>query len=83
VAHLTQLTHKGKIKWDEDATKSFNLLQNIFNIIPIVIHVNPLIPFFLEVDASNFTHGVVLFNMGGMNDCILLDSIQGSFQLLK
>jgi len=64
VAPFTQLTHKGKIKWDEDAMKSFKLLINIFTIIPIVIHVNPPIPFFLEVDASNFTHGVVLFQYG-------------------
>jgi hypothetical protein len=61
VTPLTQLTHKENMKWDEDATKAFKLLKNIFTIIPIVIHVNPPIPFFLEVDASNFTHGVMLF----------------------
>jgi len=61
VAPLTQVTHKEKIKWDEDAMKAFKLLKNIFTIIPIVIHVNPPIPIFLEVDASNFTHGVLLF----------------------
>jgi hypothetical protein len=59
---LNQLTHKTSkpFAWNNSAQKSFDHLKKAFTSAPILVHVNPLHPFIIETDASDFTLGAIL-----------------------
>lgn len=58
---LTKLTHKDKpFAWTPEADKAFNLLRQAFTSAPILIHADPLKPYIMEADASDFALGAVL-----------------------
>ncbi len=80
MAPLTQVTHKEKIKWDEDAMKAFKLLKNDFTTTPMQTCQNH---FLLKQMFQILLLVSCYFNVEMMNDCILLDSTQGSFQHLQ
>ncbi|XP_016357100.1 uncharacterized mitochondrial protein AtMg00860-like [Sinocyclocheilus anshuiensis] len=49
-----------KLKWTEDAAKAFNTLKVSFTTAPILRHPDPILPFVVEVDASDSGIGAVL-----------------------
>jgi len=60
VVPLRWLICKDYLNWNQEAEKVFQTLKKAFTTAPILIHPNFSKPFFMEVDASNFTLGVVL-----------------------
>lgn len=41
-----------KLKWNEEANQAFNALKERFKTAPILKHLDPDLPFVVEVDAS-------------------------------
>jgi hypothetical protein len=60
VTPLTRLTYKDKLEWSEGTNQAFQNLKIAFTTAPIMIHPDVSKPFFLESDASNYTHGAVI-----------------------
>jgi hypothetical protein len=59
---LTQLLKKNtKFEWTEACTKALDRIINTLTMAPILTHLNPEKPFELEVDASNYAMGAILF----------------------
>jgi hypothetical protein len=63
-APLTRLIGKDKFVWDEKVEEAFEALKKAFISAPILVHADSSKPFFLEVDASNFTLNSVLSQYG-------------------
>jgi hypothetical protein len=62
VKPLTQLLKKDtKFKWTEGCTKALDRIINILTTEPILTHPDPEKPFELEVDASDYATGAILF----------------------
>jgi hypothetical protein len=62
VKSLTQLLKKNiKFMWIENCTKALNRIINILTTKPVLTHPNPKKPFKLEVDASDYATGAILF----------------------
>jgi hypothetical protein len=62
VKPLTQLLKKGvKFEWTEACTKALDRIVNILTSEPVLTHPDPEKPFELEVDASDYTTGAILF----------------------
>jgi hypothetical protein len=60
--HLTDLTQKGVVfKWEEHHAAALNSLIRRVTSVPVLGCLNPERQFFLEVDASAFALGAVLF----------------------
>jgi hypothetical protein len=59
---LTKLTQKSAkpFTWTDGAEKSFVHLKKAFTSAPILAHANPLNPFIVETDASDFALGAIL-----------------------
>jgi hypothetical protein len=64
VIPLTRLTGKDKFVWDEKVEEAFETLKKAFTSVPILVHADFSKWFFLEVDASDFALGSVLFQYG-------------------
>jgi hypothetical protein len=59
---LTQLLKKHvKFVWTESCTKVLNRIINILTTKPVLTHSDPKKPFELEVDASDYATGAILF----------------------
>jgi hypothetical protein len=62
VKPLTQLLKKNtKFVWTEVCMKALDRIINILTTAPVLTHPNPEKPFELEVDASNYATGAILF----------------------
>jgi hypothetical protein len=62
VKPLTQLLKKGiKFEWTEACTKALDRIINILTTEPVLTHLDPEKPFELEVDASDYATGAILF----------------------
>jgi hypothetical protein len=62
VKPLTQLLKKNvKFMWTETCTKALDRIINILTIEPVLTHFDPEKPFELEVDASDYATGTILF----------------------
>jgi hypothetical protein len=62
VKPLTQLLKKGiKFEWTETCTKALDRIINILTSEPVLTHPDPEKPFELEVDASDYATGAILF----------------------
>ena len=59
----TRLTCKDKLDWNSGAEKAFQLLKAAFTTTPILVHPDFSKPFFMEIDASNFSLGAVLLEL--------------------
>ena len=59
---LTQLLKKGEpFLWTTTCTKALDRIIDILTLEPVLTHPDPNKPFELEVDASNFATGAILF----------------------
>jgi hypothetical protein len=62
VKPLTQLLKKNtRFEWTNICTKALDKIINILTTEPILTHSDPKKPFELEVDASNYATGAILF----------------------
>src|SRR6266852_8495757 len=62
VKPLTQLLKKDtKFLWTPSCTKALDKIIHILTFEPVLTHPDPEKPFELEVDASDYTTGVILF----------------------
>jgi hypothetical protein len=62
VKPLTQLLKKNvKFVWTEICTKALDRIINILTTEPVLTHPDPEKPFELEVDASDYATGTILF----------------------
>jgi hypothetical protein len=62
VKPLTQLLKKNtKFLWTENCTKALDKIIATLTIAPVLTHPDPEKPFELEVDASNYATGTILF----------------------
>jgi hypothetical protein len=62
VKPLTQLLKKNtKFLWTENCTKALDWIINILTMAPVLTHPDPDKPFELEVDASDYATGAILF----------------------
>jgi hypothetical protein len=62
VKPLTQLLKKNvKFLWTETCTKALDRIINILTTAPVLTHPDPDKPFKLEVDASDYATGTILF----------------------
>jgi hypothetical protein len=62
VKPLTHLLKKDiKFEWTEACTNALNRIINILTTEPVLTHLDPEKPFELEVDASDYATGAILF----------------------
>jgi hypothetical protein len=62
---LTQLTQKNQsFIWTTSTAQAFSELKKAFTSAPILAHVDPLKPFLIEADASDFSLGSILSQHG-------------------
>jgi hypothetical protein len=62
VKPLTQLLKKNtKFLWTENCLKALDRIINILTTAPVLTHPDPEKPFELEVDASDYAMGAILF----------------------
>jgi hypothetical protein len=62
---LTQLTQKNQsFIWTASTAQAFMELKKAFTFAPILAHVDPLKPFLIEADASEFALGSILSQHG-------------------
>ena len=71
VAPITQLTRQNfRFHWNSEAQKAFDTLKGLFTSAPILSHPNPVLPFLLEVDASEVAVGAVISQRLGNKDLV-------------
>ena len=63
-APLIRLTCKDKLDWNSNAEKAFQLLKITFTTTPVLVHPDFSKPFFMEINASNFSLGAILLQLG-------------------
>ena len=68
---ITQLTKQNiRFHWSPEAQTAFSVLKKLFTTAPILRHLDPTLPYLLDVDASEVAVGAVISQRQGVKDLV-------------